>query len=141
MKRCTKCDGLKPRTDFYRHGTNNDGLQYNCKSCSKANRRDWRAKNPARSREIERQQYRRQHYGLTEQAYRALLDGQNHCCAICEDTLGVGQESAIDHCHETGCIRGILCRHCNIGLGHFRDDPGRLQAAMLYLAKAVMPSP
>lgn len=73
--------------------------------------------------------------GLTQEQYDALLEAQDRRCAICGTTdPGAGRECfAIDHDHATGATRALLCNHCNLGLGHFRDDPGRLLAAAAYL--------
>jgi hypothetical protein len=50
-------------------------------------------------------------------------------CVICGDTGPL----VVDHCHTTGAVRGMLCNHCNRGLGHFRDDPMLLEFAAQYL--------
>lgn len=74
-------------------------------------------------------------YNLTRADYQALRELQNDSCAIC----GIHQDDCkgslhIDHCHITRKVRGLLCRHCNQGLGHFRDSKERLIAAITYLA-------
>lgn len=73
-------------------------------------------------------------YGLTPESFEQLLAAQGRKCAIC----GHAQPSPkmfpmIDHCHKSGKVRGILCSHCNMGLGKFKDDPKLLQAAIAYL--------
>lgn len=68
-------------------------------------------------------------HGLTGAAAKRLKEGQT--CVIC----GAGEDLAVDHCHTTGTIRGILCRPCNLGLGYFRDDQQRLLGAVQYLAE------
>jgi hypothetical protein len=65
------------------------------------------------------------------EAYK-VHDGK---CAIC-GTGKVGRNHALDHDHRTMKIRGILCLSCNVGLGHFKDDPDLLRKAIDYLAKA-----
>lgn len=73
-------------------------------------------------------------YGMTPEDFDALLERQSGRCAICRtDTPGV-KGWAVDHSHADGHVRGILCTPCNTGLGHFRDDVIRLQAAISYLA-------
>ena len=63
-----------------------------------------------------------------------MLSDQNGRCAICEDDLVFKKGGAsVDHCHRTGRVRGLLCKHCNVGLGHFRDNVSRLENAIRYL--------
>lgn len=64
-------------------------------------------------------------FGLTREEYEALPK----FCLIC----GATKALHIDHCHETGRVRGRLCRNCNFGLGNFRDDPSLLLRAIQYL--------
>lgn len=73
-------------------------------------------------------------YGLTLDDYDNILESQNNGCAICgkapEDN---GQRLAVDHDHDTGAVRGLLCIGCNAGLGSFKDDPDLLEEAQKYL--------
>lgn len=73
-------------------------------------------------------------YGITEETFEALVQSQGGKCAICRDVLKREKRGThIDHDHATGAIRGILCVKCNAGLGQFKDDPERLQAAARYI--------
>lgn len=74
-------------------------------------------------------------YGLTLDGFDALVESQSGCCAICENTLRIGGVAGahVDHDHETGVVRGILCANCNHGLGKFGDDPASLRRAADYL--------
>lgn len=80
--------------------------------------------------------YMRHHlYGITPEEYAALLDRQLGRCAICRaDSAGGRGGWHVDHDHNTGKVRGLLCHSCNLGLGHLKDDPALLRAAMEYLA-------
>jgi hypothetical protein len=64
---------------------------------------------------------------MTLADYDAMLALQNGVCAICKSVSD--RNLAVDHCHETGTVRGLLCRSCNIGLGNFRDNPHSLRTA------------
>lgn len=70
-------------------------------------------------------------------AFDALLKKQGGRCAICWviPTKGIGRETklAVDHCHATGRVRGLLCMNCNVGLGLFKDSQARLAMAIAYL--------
>jgi hypothetical protein len=80
-------------------------------------------------------------FGISPEDYDDLLKKQNGNCAICQkketkkNQFGLCR-LAVDHCHTTGQVRGLLCAHCNNGLGRFRDDPQLLVAAANYLLKA-----
>lgn len=77
-----------------------------------------------------------QTYGLTPEGEARLYEEQSHRCAICRDPPGP-RGFHLDHCHATGVVRGLLCPPCNVGLGQFRDSPGRLWGAIDYLVDAV----
>ena len=77
-------------------------------------------------------------YGLTIEEYAALLEKQGGVCAICRNTedymIGETLASlAVDHCHATGVIRGLLCTRCNQMLGKARDNVSVLRSAATYL--------
>ena len=81
-------------------------------------------------------------YGLVAEDYVRMLEEQKDCCAICErperetSKFGKVKYLAVDHCHKTNRVRGLLCGSCNKGLGSFEDDPERLRRAIAYLNRA-----
>ena len=77
-------------------------------------------------------------YGISEMDYARMLTEQNGGCAICGDdgSAGRGGVLHVDHCHQTGRVRGLLCDRCNHGLGNFKDDPALLRRAAYYLEAA-----
>lgn len=76
-------------------------------------------------------------YGLTPEAFDAIVEAQGGRCAIClGDDPGVKGVWHVDHCHDTNAVRGLLCTNCNTGLGQFKDDPDVLRRAVDYLEKA-----
>jgi Autographiviridae endonuclease VII len=76
---------------------------------------------------------RRYLYGISIEEFEARLASQDGRCAICRTDTWNGKGPHIDHSHETGALRGILCHKCNLGLGKFNDDPDLLRAAIRYL--------
>src|SRR5438034_11558095 len=72
---------------------------------------------------------------LTEDEYEAMLEAQVGVCAICKEKPK-GSRLAVDHVHGTDQVRGLLCNLCNPALGLFKDDTGRLKAAIEYLEQA-----
>ena len=92
--------------------------------------------------EKQHKSYLKRKYGLSKEAYIALYDKQNGLCAICGNPLELWKPHAkisksiiahVDHDHTTKRIRGLLCHHCNNGLGCFRDSTHILREAILYL--------
>lgn len=72
---------------------------------------------------------------LTKEKYFALLESQHNRCAICQKSFSDEINTYIDHCHNTLDVRGILCFHCNTGIGHLRDNPMFVYRALCYLEK------
>jgi len=93
----------------------------------------WRAKHPGR--EAASRAAAQEAYGLTGHELLHLARDQEYRCAICRDEPEPGRRLAVDHDHETGAVRGLLCRRCNMALGSFRDDPHLLLAAADYLQR------
>jgi hypothetical protein len=78
-------------------------------------------------------------YGITAVEYDKMFEEQNGVCAICEQPEksyqrdGAPSSLAIDHCHDTGKIRGLLCHHCNRGIGFLQDSAEIVLKAAVYL--------
>ena len=74
-------------------------------------------------------------FGITLGDYDRMLDEQQGVCAICQTECSTGNRLAVDHCHETGEVRGLLCSNCNLGLGKLKDSVKSLQRAIDYLQR------
>ena len=98
-------------------------------------------KRAARTVEHRKELMRKYNYGLEFGEYARMFDEQNGLCAICglpEKSLhfnGKPRSLFVDHDHETGQVRSLLCMKCNIGLGQFNDDTGLIEKAIGYLQK------
>lgn len=123
MKICKKCNEPKGLFDFSAHPTTKDRLQAYCKPCNSVACKEFAQRNPGRKR--------KQRYGLHQEDYEALLLKQGFRCAICDMIMA---RPNVDHDHKTKAVRGLLCRHCNLGLGHFFDNRQLLSKAAQYLA-------
>lgn len=100
--------------------------------------REWQKRSRAANREYYLDSDLRKRYGITLQWYQEQLAKQDGKCAICKQAETVVIKGKlimmpVDHCHETGKTRGLLCTKCNRALGLFGDDIDRLRAAVTYL--------
>ena len=102
---------------------------------------EYRAKTRKRNLNPERIEKKKWHtimakYGLCKEDFESMLDGQENKCAICKFEFHDEKQSTrphIDHCHDSGDVRGLLCVNCNNGLGQFKDNPSFLSSAIEYL--------
>lgn len=78
-------------------------------------------------------------YGITVEQKATLLAAQAFRCALCRGDTPTSKGWMVDHCHTTQAVRGILCHHCHVGLGNFKDNPETLRNAIAYLAGASAP--
>ena len=72
-------------------------------------------------------------FGINADQYEAIAKEQNYLCAICEKAEPCNRALAVDHCHSTKKVRGLLCDNCNTALGKFKDNVNLLQNAINYL--------
>lgn len=90
-----------------------------------------------RTKSERRHYFRALIYGIPKEQFLALFEAQGGACAICSRALELegprSDQPHLDHCHETGKVRGILCVKCNAGLGQFKDNPASLERAASYL--------
>ena len=138
-KECGKCEEIKVYSEFHKCKGTPTGLAHYCKKCAVQNARACylrkKAKDPDYSRH-NRWKYIERKYGITEDEFYELFVEQDSKCAICFiDLPEDGHMTHIDHCHNSGEVRGILCTNCNRGLGHFQDSIENLEQAAYYLHK------
>jgi Recombination endonuclease VII len=115
---------------------NSRGGKRMCRACRASRIKAWVAKNPERSDERNRRYHLMKFYGLELDKFNEMIEDQNNKCPICKNELEeTPRAKAVDHNHETGKIRSILCSLCNMGLGSFRDNEEYLRAAIDYLQK------
>lgn len=151
-KQCTSCKQDKPTTSEYwypkKKGTTN--WQSRCKACQLAlaktrnasnpnyNRRkirEWEERQKAKDPNWRLRKLLRQSYGISLEDYQAILERQHYCCAACglpDGENGHLGRLFVDHCHETGKVRGLLCNSCNTALGLLREDPAIINGLLDY---------
>lgn len=156
-KICCKCKNKKPINEFGKDKHNKDGLTYDCKICRNQLANDRIEDKPSyyKGRNEKTKSYRKQYnskdenkqrqrnleliknFNITLEEYDKLLKQQNGVCAICGGKQNSirNKNFAIDHCHTTGKIRGLLCDSCNRGIGLFKDNIELLNKSIKYLKK------
>lgn len=147
MKKCIECNTNKELTEFYKAANSKDGHRSSCKECKDKKTLVWRAANPKaynalavkwRDNNPDKQHANeiKRRYGLSLEDYNALLVKQNMCCALCDvqhDTSKKRGRLYVDHDHETGKVRALLCHNHNVMLGHAEDSIETLEKAIKYL--------
>lgn len=160
-KACRLCGEVQPLEQFYAAAGMRDGQRNECKACFKARAaaryrenpepvkqraRTWAQENPERRAEYQRQYResgrrrvvdRRSHlkrtFGITPGHYDELLAAQGGGCRLCGKPPRADAALHVDHDHQTGAVRGLLCFDCNAGIGKLREDRELLRAAARYL--------
>ena len=135
-KQCNSCNERKPLSEYAKRSASKDGLQYKCRPCISAENKAYRDSKDMHL--IDRERNLQKSFGIGLDEYNAMLDKQGGVCSICEEeetTIRSGRVMAlsVDHCHETGKIRGLLCNSCNRALGKFKDSVQNLASAIRYL--------
>jgi len=132
-KKCPLCGELKERSEYWKWKSRQDGLTAYCKVCFNKRNKKWSEENPDKLPTLqEKRAYtRKKKYGVSEEDYEQMLIIQNNSCAICNKEIA--WEAAVDHCHITNKVRGLLCRNCNLGLGGFKDNVEIIRKAIEYV--------
>jgi hypothetical protein len=125
MKRCPDCGEWKPLDDFPRNKNCKDGRHPYCKPCHNAHGKESKQRLYGGSRHY----HLKQRYGIGADEFDELVKQQGGVCPIC----GRADPEHVDHSHDSGDVRGVLCFNCNGGLGQFRDSPDALRNAADYL--------
>ena len=124
--------------DFYCNRAQPSGFSNQCKSCSRKTIKEYRGKSLDKFRALKKNQNFRAHlkhnFGITPEAYMALLLQQNGKCAVCKQPPRK-TKLAVDHDHHTNKIRGLLHFECNVALGLLKDDPQLIRNALEYVGE------
>ena len=132
IKFCSACIEDKLLTEFHKDSSRKDGRRTTCKECANKRGSAYHAANPDRARDHQL----RRNFGITLVDYVEMLEAQDGRCKICKTNVPGGKGSFhVDHCHNSGKVRGLLCQQCNVGIGHFKDNISTLASAILYLTE------
>lgn len=128
MKVCNRCGKEKKKDEFSTQPQNKDGLRGECRVCKNKYNRSYMTKEKRKHASLMHS------FGISLLTYNKLKEKQNYCCKICgihESKLRC--DLVVDHCHNSGKIRGLLCESCNLGLGKFYDNQELLSKALNYI--------
>lgn len=161
-KRCYDCKETKSVNLFNKNKWAKDGICNQCKECKRIHRqkssvkilnnesqRKWRQLTPDKQKAY-RLKFRsteagmrsvqnsllKSNYGITIDQYNEMFNSQQGKCAICgTHQSNLSKRLSVDHDHQTGEIRELLCNFCNTSLGNFKEDIDLIKKAISYLEK------
>ncbi|MFD6888329.1 endonuclease VII domain-containing protein [Streptomyces sp. NPDC059957] len=113
-KLCRLCGVVKPHSEWHKNASASDGLSTRCKTCRAV---------------LGRAGHLKRAYGLTEAERDEMIAAQGGVCVICQEAPA----EHVDHDHQTGKVRGVLCFGCNAGIGQLKDRPDVLRRAAAYV--------
>ena len=124
---CPKCGNEKTFKDFSVDNRAKSGYQTRCKACQSGVKLEMK--------EYYRGKHLEYKYGITLDDYEAMAEVQERCCAICKihEKHVEHQRLAVDHDHDTGAVRALLCKKCNQGIGLLQDSSAFALCAHNYL--------
>src|SRR5690349_10575214 len=144
MKKCSRCQEMKPNSEFSFQNKSLGKLMSACKNCMNFQQREFRRLHPEEVHKIDKESYQRNRearvayarkyrsknpnktkntnlkmkYGITIEIYDEMLKSQDYKCAICKKPQSKHSRAfAVDHNHKTGKVRALLCDGCNYGVG------------------------
>jgi hypothetical protein len=123
---CPDCQSIKPLEEFPRNRSGSGGYGGYCKPCHNAKGKATYVRLYGSTREY----HLRRRYGIGVADFDAMVEAQGGTCATCP-----GDPEHVDHDHETGLVRGILCFNCNQALGNVRDNVTVLRSLASYLVQ------
>ena len=135
LKTCSNCGKSKSLQDFHVSAKSSDGKASWCKHCALSIPRDRSNRVRRNSYEQKRKWQLMSRYKMTPEDVEKLCTEQKNACAICLTCFSETGNFHVDHCHNTGEVRGLLCHRCNIRLGGWDDLVWRSRA-MTYLGIA-----
>ena len=139
MTWCYHCKEYRPDSDFPKDRSRPCGLSHRCRKCNTIHQAKMMANRRVREGEGYRIRQRKyelmRYYGLTEKQYEDMFIKQKGVCAICGMSPKKNGWLAVDHCHDTGYFRGLLCRRCNSAIGLLDDNCEKVQSAANYLRR------
>jgi len=137
-KVCNNCKVEKPLSDFHFSKKTKNSLKLypdsQCKACKYAYTRKWMKDNAEKNNAYNTKSKLKNRYNITVDDYELMQSNQDGLCAICK-APPTRRRLAVDHCHQSNRIRGLLCDRCNLALGMLNDDLNIVEGIKNYLKK------
>lgn len=130
-KVCRRCGIDKLLSTFSKDGAKKDGLKLYCKPCEQNQFKLWREKNLEEILLKDRIKHYVRKYGLSQEKAMELVKDRSGSCEICKET----KDLVVDHHHDTGMVRGMICSACNSMIGYSKENIDNLEACIEYLRK------
>jgi len=135
-KKCTKCKIKKEVQHFPKNSAGHDGFHTTCKECHNLSSKKYRQENKEKVLLSVKAAKLKNRYGISQKEYNDMFVSQNGNCASCGDHQSILPRTlCVDHCHETGMVRGLLCDGCNLSLGRIKDSYEKLVLLANYIKK------
>lgn len=136
-RHCLGCGEIKPWQEFNSKAGRGGVPASKCHPCRAKESREHRQNNLDKFLKKELTFRLKQKYGMTISDYTTMLSAQDNKCKICLSGSSYKKSGlfVVDHSHESGVVRGLLCTRCNSALGMFGDEPERLRLAAKYIEK------
>lgn len=146
-KKCSRCEVDKPFTEFHKKKERKDGLTSECKACQSKWQKEFYSDPINKQKRIDRQSTKeakirareydlKSKYGITSADYEEMLKSQDSKCKTCGTNVPGGRSTKyfhVDHCHDSGKIRGLLCSSCNKALGLLKESISTLENLIKYI--------
>jgi hypothetical protein len=124
LQECSICGKTLPVSEFHKNKLLKSGIEARCKDCSRNKRNDFYHSIEKGGTHLRDRMYKAR-YGISHDDYESLYETQDGKCALCLKSVDK-YELCVDHCHNTGQVRGLLCRGCNAKLGWFENHRYRV---------------
>lgn len=124
LRKCSTCNQVKNISEFWKNGTTT-GISSKCAKCDRERKRKTQISSRSRDKEAAKR------YNISLEEYDNWIN-KNPNCNICGIKL---EQPHIDHDHNSGKVRGVLCKSCNWGIGHMNDNVDILKSAINYLER------
>lgn len=145
--RCKQCSHDRRVESYYKNQQENIQKACEWKKANREHANEWERNNRHKDIHLTRAKEATRKKGINLDRYNQMLKAQGNVCAICKnpETRKVKNSDeiarlCIDHCHTHNFVRGLLCFHCNVGLGKFFDNPDYMRAAADYIESSIPPS-